>query len=53
MGLEMSAAVISTVCYDAPPKPREIPLLQSGLERLAAWYKMGKQACLQEKVKKQ
>ncbi|MFA4995423.1 MAG: DUF6456 domain-containing protein [Bdellovibrionales bacterium] len=42
MGLNIGAAVISTVCYDAPPKPRDVPLLQAGLEKLTAWYKMGK-----------
>jgi hypothetical protein len=52
MGLQTSAAVISTVCYDAPPKPRDIPLLQSGLEKLASWYKMGKQT-FQTSVSKQ
>ncbi len=53
MGLNASAAVISTVCCDAPPKPRDIPLLRSGLEKLAAWYKTGKQTCLHKETEKQ
>ena len=42
LGLDCGAAVISTVCYDAPPSARDIAALQLGLERLVAWYKMEK-----------
>jgi hypothetical protein len=40
LGLRYGTAVIETVCHDAPPRPRDIPDLQDGLNILAAWYKM-------------
>ena len=42
LGLRYSSAVIATVCYDAPPLPRDLPALQNGLELLAALYHLGK-----------
>ncbi|MFA5040873.1 MAG: DUF6456 domain-containing protein [Bdellovibrionales bacterium] len=38
LGAHSGQAVISTVCYDAPPEPRDLPALQNGLEKLVAWY---------------
>lgn len=52
LGLEYSLAVISTVCHDAAPRPRDIPALQDGLEKLVAWYKLGSENCLQRHAKK-
>lgn len=42
LGLDCGSAVIETVCYDAAPSPRDVAALQVGLDRLVAWYKMGK-----------
>jgi hypothetical protein len=42
LGLRYSSAVIATVCYDAPPLPRDLSALQNGLELLAALYHLGK-----------
>jgi hypothetical protein len=47
MGLHASPAVISTVCHDETPPARDIPVLQEGLDKLAAWYGMSKKAPLQ------
>jgi hypothetical protein len=52
LGARISSAVITTVCYDAPPLPRDLPALQEGLEKLALWYKMGPQFPLQNRAKK-
>lgn len=41
LGLDQRRAVISTVCFDESPQPRDLPSLQEGLDKLAAWYKMG------------
>ena len=40
LGARHSAAVITTLCYDAPPAPNDVPVLQEGLEKLAVWYGM-------------
>jgi hypothetical protein len=40
LGMRTSAAVITTVCYDEAPAPRDLPALQEGLEKLAIWYKI-------------
>ena len=41
LGLRHAPAVVATVCHDTPPLPRDIALLQSGLEKLAGWYRIG------------
>jgi len=46
LGKRRSAAVIATVCHDAPPGDRDLALLQSGLEKLAQLYRMQKQGSL-------
>jgi hypothetical protein len=51
LGLRYSPAVISTVCHDEPPGARDLPALQEGLKKLAAWYKMGKNSNLHRSVK--
>jgi hypothetical protein len=38
LGLHISGIAISTICFDLVPTPRDILLLQKGLERLVEWY---------------
>ena len=40
LGTRHSAAVVATLCHDAPPLPQDVPILQDGLKRLAVWYGM-------------
>lgn len=40
LGRRHGAAVIATVCHDAPPLPRDLAALQEGLEKLARLYRM-------------
>ena len=40
MGLDLSCAVIATVCHDETPAPSDVPLLQKGLDYLIDWYKL-------------
>lgn len=40
LGLDLSCAVIATVCHDETPAPADLPLLQKGLDQLAEWYKL-------------
>lgn len=42
LGLDLSCAVIATVCHDETPAPADVPLLQKGLDQLADWYKLPK-----------
>jgi hypothetical protein len=42
LGQRHGAAVIATVCHDAPPLPRDFLVLQQGLEKLAALYRLSK-----------
>lgn len=42
LGLDLSCAVIATVCHDEAPKPDDVPLLQKGLDQLTRWYKLPK-----------
>lgn len=42
LGQRHGAAVIATVCHDAPPLPRDVVTLQEGLEKLVALYRLGK-----------
>jgi len=44
MGLELSGAVLATVCHDTTPSYADLPLLQKGLDRLVDWYKLPKEA---------
>lgn len=47
-----ASAVIATVCHDETPLPRDIPCLQEGLQKLAAWYGMAKKITLHESTKR-
>jgi hypothetical protein len=38
LGIVLSGIVISVVCHDLMPAPRDIPRLQKGLDKLADWY---------------
>ncbi|HUY68241.1 MAG TPA: DUF6456 domain-containing protein [Alphaproteobacteria bacterium] len=38
LGQLLSGTVISIVCHDRAPGPRDVPRLTSGLDRLADWY---------------
>ncbi len=38
LGLGLSGLVISTVCHDLLPLPRDIDTLRLGLEKLIDWY---------------
>lgn len=40
LGHRHGAAVIATVCHDAPPVARDFVILQEGLEKLALLYRM-------------
>jgi hypothetical protein len=40
LGPRLGTAVVDTVCHDAPPLPRDLPILQSGLQKLAAFYRI-------------
>jgi hypothetical protein len=40
LGARHGAAVVATLCHDAPPQPRDLPVLQEGLEKLVLWYGM-------------
>ncbi len=40
LGLRMSTAVITVACHDLLPMPRDIALLQEGLEKLVKWYRL-------------
>jgi Domain of unknown function (DUF6456) len=42
LGLEASNVAISTICFDLVPTPRDILILQKGLERLVEWYGLKK-----------
>lgn len=42
LGLGLSNVVITTVCHDKLPMPRNIEMLQEGLEKLADWYRLPK-----------
>jgi hypothetical protein len=42
VGPRLSAVLVSTVCHDIPPLPREVALLQGGLDQLVRWYGMRK-----------
>ncbi len=42
LGLDLSCAVIATVCHDEAPKPADIYYLRKGLDQLADWYKLPK-----------
>jgi hypothetical protein len=43
LGCRHSAVVITVACHDLLPTPREILLLQEGLEKLLDWYKLPKE----------
>ena len=38
LGARHSAAVVATLCHDAPPMPKDLLILHGGLEKLAVWY---------------
>lgn len=42
LGLGLSNVVITTVCHDKLPMPRNIELLQEGLEKLVDFYRLAK-----------
>jgi hypothetical protein len=42
LGLGLSNIVITTVCHDKLPMPRNIAMLQEGLEKLVDWYRLPK-----------
>ena len=44
LGLRHSPVVITVACHDLLPTPREIALLQEGLEKLLDWYRLPKEA---------
>ncbi len=41
LGLLLSGVVISVVCHDLAPVPRDLARLQKGLSKLADWYGLG------------
>ncbi len=43
LGLGLSGLVISTVCHDLLPMPRDIDMLRLGLEKLIDWYGLPKE----------
>jgi hypothetical protein len=43
LGLDLSCAVIATVCHDETPAPDDVPLLQKGLDQLVDWYNLRKE----------
>jgi hypothetical protein len=42
LGMLLSGIVISTVCHDLLPTPKDMPALQRGLTVLTDWYKIPK-----------
>jgi len=42
LGLDLSCAVIATVCHDEAPTEHDVPLLQKGLDQLIDWYRLVK-----------
>jgi len=44
LGARLSPSVITVACYDMLPLPREIALLQQGLEKLVSWYRLPKKS---------
>jgi hypothetical protein len=43
LGLDLSCAVVATVCHDEAPRHADVPLLQKGLDQLIDWYGMAKE----------
>src|SRR5262249_31342683 len=40
VGIRYSQAVITTVCHDMMPVPRDVTSLQAGLDLLVKWYRL-------------